>query len=188
MHEGIKPDFGGGHWLCAQNCKHCYDGECDITAVSEWYCIPWYQNRIEELEARLDKKEAIERIEAGKRPVVLGPDGLPENLALIQICIIRMNKDMCLSNPDARNGGDPGRCEGCPIAPKETDATTHLLNSEANAEHLRKSVAQAEAGEAEDSAGCREAIRRMGKQVEELKEKLEHTEGLLEEERYGDEL
>lgn len=123
-HEGIGPLLRSGEAWCTHHaCPRSYTGGgCNITKeTGNKLCFPWYQNRIQELEAELDKKEAIARIEAGKKPVVLGPDSMPENLESIQDCIVRMNKDECANPTFAGNGGDLVHCEECAFAPKEVD-------------------------------------------------------------------
>jgi hypothetical protein len=55
MHENVEPLIEIGEIVeCSSGCPRYIDGgiycECGITGAHEDYCIPWYQNRIEELE------------------------------------------------------------------------------------------------------------------------------------------
>ena len=74
MHEGIKPIVDGETALCGDWCDYIQesrgvDGECqwfcEISKEECDSCIPWYQNRIEELLAKIDKyKVGLKKSEA----------------------------------------------------------------------------------------------------------------------------
>jgi hypothetical protein len=58
MHKNIKPTLHDGVYICSWKCDHWIEKRhdpCDLMDRTNECCVPWYQNRVEELEAQRDR-------------------------------------------------------------------------------------------------------------------------------------